>query len=70
MARSAEPISVPKNQYKIPTTATTMTTPIIPAASEFFIPADSIKPEKIVGDFNNGILLFPIIRRLIDHKEI
>ena len=70
VARRAEPISVPKNQYKRKITAPAITRPISPDAKDVFMPVASTRPEKIVPVFNNGILLFPIIRRLIDQRDI
>ena len=70
VARSALPISVPKNQYSraMMSTATIRPTMMEPALVER--PVVSVMREKIVSCCSRGVLDLPIIRRLTDHRAI
>ena len=70
MALSAEPSSVPKNQYRISIINIIIIPPSITPAIALLIPVVSVSHENMVFVFKSGTLLFPITLRFIDQREI
>ena len=70
VARSALPISVPKNQYSSQITAATRMAPTIMATVLWGMPVKSDTFEKIVSAVSSGVFDLPMMRRLIDHRLI
>ena len=70
VARSAEPISVPKNQYRMATMATASTMPRMMATVDCGRPVMWLTDEKMVPLARMGVLDLPMMRRLMDHRLI
>ena len=70
VARQAEPISVPKNQYSAAMIATATMAPTMMEAMLVESPVRSVTCEKMVSFLSNGVLDLPMMRRLMDHRPI